>query len=442
LFSAHNKNKYILLKREIGLENKIYLTIMAVLWKKLNIFYMANLLWGRVYYKEHFAGFLREEPGQRASFTYDENYLEAGHPAIAHTLPLRSEPYLDAYGLHPFFDNLVAEGWLEDAQQRLLGKRQISRFELLLAFGQDCAGAVSILDPEPVERSEAMLDLSDPKELAMMTSRASLSGIQPKLVLVEREGALVPSRMDELSTHIVKFPSRHHNDLVVNEYLSTLAFKGLLPGDDVVSLWLGEIAGFSEQALIIKRFDRDANGERIHFEEFNQLLGKNSRAKYDGSYKDMADFIDSNAECLSAEKYRLFLRILAGLLIGNTDMHFKNFAMFHTDAGLRLTPSYDQLAAAIYQYKTIALTLGGGRDIQLGNLKANNIIKLSKEFGLSEEALMQACEQLAENKASAKEAVLEAEIGTMPFKNQIIDLMEKRWNGTFALIGKRLSKKR
>ncbi len=28
-----------------------------------------------------------------------------------------------------------------------------------------------------------------------------------------------------------------------------------------------------------------------------------------------------------------------------SDIHMKNFAMFHTDSGLRLTPTYDQIAA-------------------------------------------------------------------------------------------------
>lgn len=109
---------------------------------------MSKLLWGKVFYKEHFAGFLKEEPGKACTFAYDPSYLEALHPAIAHTLPLRQEAFISQNGLHPFFDNLVAEGWLEEAQTRLLGKRLISRFELLLAFGQDCAGAVSIVYPQ------------------------------------------------------------------------------------------------------------------------------------------------------------------------------------------------------------------------------------------------------------------------------------------------------
>ena len=400
---------------------------------------MANLLWGNVYYKNHFAGVLRQEPGERVSFAYDESYLTAGHPAIAHTLLLRPEPYISQSGLPPFFDNLVAEGWLEDAQTRLLGKRRASRFELLLAFGQDCAGAVSIIDPDPQERG--IIKPDDPMDIAVMAGRASLSGIQPKLALIEKDGQFRPARTDELSTHIAKFPSPRHDDLTANEYLTTQALRALLPDDDIVDLHMGEIAGFDTPALIIKRFDRTADRQRIHFEEFNQLLGYPSEAKYDGSHTGMADFIRQTPGCLPAEIYRLYLRILAGLLLGNTDMHLKNFAMFHTDSGLRLTPAYDAVSAALYGYKTIALSISGSANIPIGDLKARTLIRLGEEYELPEQAIAMAAAQLEKRKEAAKDTIAESKIGTASLRDEIINFMEKRWNGTFALIGKALSKK-
>jgi serine/threonine-protein kinase HipA len=400
---------------------------------------MANLLWGNVYYKNHFAGVLRQEPGERVSFTYDESYLTAGHPSIAHTLKLRPEPYISQSGLPPFFDNLVAEGWLEDAQTRLLGKRRASRFELLLAFGQDCAGAVSVIDPEPQERG--IIQPDNAMEIAVMAGRASLSGIQPKLALIERDGKFHPALTDELSTHIAKFPSPQHDDLVANEYLATQAFKALLPDDDIVDLRMGKIVGFDNPALIIKRFDRTESGQRIHFEEFNQLLGLPSEAKYDSSHKIMGDFIRETPGGLPAEIYRLYLRILSGLLLGNTDMHLKNFAMFHTDSGLRLTPAYDTVSASLYGYKTIALSIGGNANIPIGDLKAKTLIGLGEEFGLPEQAIKMAADQLEKRKEAAKDAIAESRTGAAGLKDEIINFMEKRWNGTFALIGKALSKK-
>lgn len=401
---------------------------------------MANLLWGHIYYKKHFAGILRQEPGERTSFAYDERYLTAGQPSIAFTLPLQAEPFISESGLPPFFDNLVAEGWLEEAQTRLLAKRRASRFELLLAFGQDCAGAVSVIDPEPQERG--IIQPDNPMDMAVMAGRASLSGIQPKLALIEEDGKFRPARMKELSTHIGKFPSPRHEDLTANEYLTTMAFKALLPDDRIVDLHLGRIDGFTDQALIIKRFDRTADGQRIHFEEFNQLLGYPSENKYSGSHKSMADFIRQTPGCLPAEIYRLYLRILAGLLLGNTDMHLKNFAMSHADAGLRLSPAYDAVSAAFYGYKTIALSIGGADNIPLGNLKPQTLIRLGEEFGLSPEAISMAANHLERRRQAAKEALSKAKTGNKALKDEILTHMEKRWNGTFALIGKTLSKKR
>lgn len=402
---------------------------------------MADLLWGNVHYKQHFAGYLRQEPGQRSSFTYHESYLAAKLPPISISLPLRSEPFIYQSTLPPFFDNLVAEGWLEEAQTRLLGRRQASRFELLLAFGQDCAGAISILDPAPKPIVSKLMDLSDAKELAAFTTRASLSGVQPKLTLIKRANKFFPTKPGEVSTYIAKFPSRHQRDLILNEYLSMLACNALLPEDDIAELTIDEIENFVEPALIIKRFDRDEKGEKIHFEEFNQLLEKFSFEKYDGSYKAMADFIRQTPHCIPIEVYRLYTRILAGLLLGNTDMHFKNFAMFHTPEGLRLTPIYDVVGAVLYQYKTVALAINHTTNLEWGNLRPTHLIRLGQEFLLSKPAIQMASEQLAQNLSAAKEAVYSAQWGSKKLKDHIISTMEKRWKGTFTLIGQILSKK-
>ena len=395
---------------------------------------MANLLWGNVYYQDQFAGVLSEEPGNRASFTYDPSYLSSAFPPIAFTLPKQIDAHISQLGLHPFFDNLVAEGWLEHAQTRILGKRIMSRLELLLAFGGDCAGAVSVRDPDPARYSGLMLDIEDPKERALFASQASLSGVQPKLALIKQGNKMVPAKINQLSTHIAKFPSRGHDNLVVNEYLTTLAFKALLPNDQCVELSIGEVKGINEQALIIKRFDR-SNQERLHFEELNQLLGYPSKAKYNGSYKEMANWIHQVQEGQVTELYRLYTRRLAGILLGNTDMHLKNFAMAYTNEGIELSPSYDQVSAVIYDYKTMALTIAGASNYPITDLKQKHILTLGTEFKLSKNVVMMAVTQLGQNLSNAKDAIAQSKLGTTTLKNILITQLEKRWNGTFALIG-------
>ena len=157
----------------------------------------------------------------------------------------------------------------------------------------------------------------------------------------------------------------------------------------------------------------------------------------------MADFIYQEKNCLPTEVYRLFKRILVGLLLGNTDMHFKNFAMLHTKHGLRLTPNYDQVAAAIYKpYQYVALKFDGAPDRIIGRLQPKNIIALGREFALKDEVIMMAVNEIHQRLPAARDAISEACDKSLLIQDKIIDLMEKRWRGTFDLIGKRLLQKR
>ena len=135
---------------------------------------MAELLYGHIYYQDRFAGLLRQETGDRCSFTYDSAYLSESMPAIALSLPLQAEPHLYPGRLHPYFDNLLAEGRQAAIQARWLGVPVEDRFARLLAFGGDCIGAVSIRDPRPRAATGEMPQ--DATEIAALTSRASISG--------------------------------------------------------------------------------------------------------------------------------------------------------------------------------------------------------------------------------------------------------------------------
>lgn len=403
---------------------------------------MAETLWGKVYFKDIFSGILKQEPGGRCSFAYDETWLEAGHPAISFTLPLQSEPHLYEDGLHPFFDNLVAEGWLRDAQSRAVGVRKTDRFALLLAFGFDLAGAVSVIDPSPTH--DIKIDLDDPKDFAALAGRASLSGVQPKVGVIKEGKKFRPVKQGELATHIAKLPSGNIINIIENEYLTTLATKALLKEDDIVDVQIASLGDIADKALLIKRFDRTDEHERLHFEEFNQLLGQKSEDKYEGCYEDMANFILTNdALCLKAELDKLYRRIAACILLGNTDAHLKNFAMMHTKAGLRLTPAYDLVASAIYpEYQTMALGIERARDMKIGNLQAKNLVRLGKLFELPDAAILLATKDI-EARIPKAQAIIEAQDGIdQILKDQLNQQMEKRWNGTFASIGSYLSKKR
>ena len=89
-----------------------------------------------------------EETDAGSRFTYDPAYLARRNVLpLAPTLPLRKEPY-DSAGLHPFFENLLPEGWLLDVTCRKLGLERGDAFGLLLATCGETAGDVEIA-PKP-----------------------------------------------------------------------------------------------------------------------------------------------------------------------------------------------------------------------------------------------------------------------------------------------------
>jgi serine/threonine-protein kinase HipA len=404
---------------------------------------MATALWGKVYYADRYAGELRQEPGGRCVFTYDPTYLEENRPAIAFTLPRRAESHICEQGLHPFFDNLVAEGWLRNAQARALKIDPSNRFALLLAFGHDCAGAVSVIDPAPSEKLS--IETGDALTTAALASRASLSGIQPKLLAVQDGKRFRPARGNELSTYIAKRPSGTLLDIVENEYLTTIANAALLPDDAIAEVQIAELEGLGDQrALLVRRFDRLPSGTKRHFEEFNQLLGRRSGDdKYAAAYDDIAAFVLRYGA--KADAWRLYRRILACFLTGNTDAHLKNFAMFHTPEGLRLTPAYDLVAAALYpDFKTLALGIGNAANLTLAALKPKHLIALGEVFDLDEGLIARSVEDLDGRRKATEKAVTAAakKYETVQLGNSLLELMDHRWNGSFASIGPFLSKKR
>lgn len=80
-------------------------------------------------------------------FTYDAAWLSTGGAVpISLTLPLRAEPY-EWPGLHPFFENLLPEGWLLAIATSKLKIAPDDAFGLLLATCADCVGAAEVVPP-------------------------------------------------------------------------------------------------------------------------------------------------------------------------------------------------------------------------------------------------------------------------------------------------------
>lgn len=88
------------------------------------------------------------ETGKRVAFAYDAEWLARRDAVpVSLTIPLRPEPYVTE-GLHPYFENLLPEGWLLELATKKLKISKDDAFGLLVATCADCVGAVEILPAE------------------------------------------------------------------------------------------------------------------------------------------------------------------------------------------------------------------------------------------------------------------------------------------------------
>lgn len=89
--------------------------------------------------------------GREVVFAYDAEWHARRDAApVSLTLPLRETPYVTE-GLHPFFENLLPEGWLLELATAKLKISKDDAFGLLAATCADCVGAVEIVPAEEGE---------------------------------------------------------------------------------------------------------------------------------------------------------------------------------------------------------------------------------------------------------------------------------------------------
>ncbi len=338
------------------------------------------------------AGTLTNDGGSLA-FEYAPGYLGPDRAmALSVHLPLREEPYGQRDSL-AFFSNLLPEERQRDSVARGVGISSGNDFALLRRFGGDCAGAVTIVDPDAAnghdesgalelittERLDELLDQASaiPPIVAAKETRLSLAGAQAKLP-VYRDGNDVYLPLDSSlpTTHILKPQHPDFEGLVANEY-----FCMQLAANCHLSVAQVRKAATSSGAkyLEVRRFDRDPlNGARLHQEDFCQAFGLLPSEKYqsDGgpTLPQCFDLIDRHSAIPAEDKLRLWLAVIFNVLIGNCDAHAKNFSLLYESALPRLAPLYDLVSTIVYPglADTMAMSLGSARyvdDVHLGDFE-------------------------------------------------------------------------
>ena len=275
-----------------------------------------------------------------------------------------------------FLSNLLPEGkWLEE----LSTDNQISRnniFALIALIGTETTGALTFrydgeeLEPAPTEfrpvsPEELMERIAQRQRISIAKwdgkPRLSVTGVQDKLpIMIRPNGEMGFGEGDLASTHILKFGKRPDMHMVVNEFICMeLARLVKLPVAKV------SLKRFGEPALLVERFDRRWNGEkidRLHLIDGCQMLDLPPTYKYERPFGKSGEgakiktgaslplLFSASHKCrIPAMAIRDVLNwSLFQLLIGNSDAHGKNISFFVNKSGIDVAPSYDLLNIDIY----------------------------------------------------------------------------------------------
>ena len=197
-----------------------------------------------------------------------------------------------------------------------------------------------------IEKSEEQNRLPEKKWIQQLVHPgSSLGGARPKAGVRDAEGCL----------YVAKFPSRNDDyDVSLWEHLSHLLAKkaGVIAAETSVIP-----TGGKYHALLSKRFDRTADGRRIHFASAMTLLGlsEGSNAQTGNGYLDIVDFILQSCCQVEDNLHQLYRRVAFNIAIGNTDDHFRNHGFLLTPRGWTLSPAYD-MNPTTNEYQSLLIT--------------------------------------------------------------------------------------
>jgi len=197
------------------------------------------------------------------------------------------------------------------------------------------------------------------RESAARADKMSIQGVQPKLSarLNVKDGSF--EIVDRNGEYILKPQNNFYPELPENESL-TMKLAQMV---DIEVPSSGMIYSSDRKlTYFIKRFDRYGRNKKLSVEDFAQLAGKSRDTKYDYSMEKVINLIDTFSTFPAIEKVKLFRLTIFNFLIGNEDMHLKNFSIITRDNKIELSPAYDLLNTTIVlpnEPEEIALPLAG-----------------------------------------------------------------------------------
>ncbi len=301
---------------------------------------------------------------------------------ISISLPVREEPYIGG-AAHAFFANLLPEGAARQAVCSRLGISVDNDLALLRAIGGECAGALSVTEPDrplpdPDDYSYEVIDerrlqklVGDdvvPLLLGGPPTRLSLAGAQDKLPVAVFDGEIHLPLEGAPSTHILKLPNARYAHLTLNEaFVMGLAARA---GLEVAPCEL--VTKTDPPSLLVQRYDRILGRHhevsRLHQEDLCQALGLPPTQKYEQeggpSLATAIGVVQDNVREPVLSIRRLIEWQAFNVVAGNCDGHAKNLALVYEGARLRLAPFYDLVSTRHYPAldRRLAMAVGGRRE--------------------------------------------------------------------------------
>lgn len=241
-----------------------------------------------------------------------------------------------------------------------------------LAEGVDYSGAgLRRLDRNL--RSLARLEFTaeqQRQEAIRRVGKMSVQGLQLKLSAVLRIKQGRFEIVDRGGRFILKPPSLDYPELPANEDVTMrMAAAASIEAPLHGLLW----AAGGSLTYFIKRFDRPGR-QRLPLEDFAQLTGESRETKYSSSMEKVAGVVDRFCTFPVLERIKLFERTLFSFLVGNEDMHLKNFSLITRAGKVELAPAYDFLNSTIAlanPQEELALPLNGKKS----KLTRNDLVR-------------------------------------------------------------------
>ena len=327
-------------------------------------------------------GIVSRLAGDRHLFSFEQEYVDdPGRPTLSLSFKGQSGGLVTAVRpvgrrVPPFFSNLLPEGHLRTYLAEQAGVKPEREFFLLAMLGADLPGAITVT---PLTAGGHTIEPQEDDEQGHHDRRGdgvlrfSLAGVQLKFsAVMEASGGLTIPAHGVGGSWIVKLPSTQFRAVPENEYaMLGLARAAGITVPEIRLVPVSDIRGLPEaaarmegKALVVERFDRAAGARRIHMEDFAQVFGLFPDDKYGHrSYANIASVLW--AETGEAGTYEFVRRLVFSVLIGNGDMHLKNWSLLYPDGRTPvLSPAYDFVATIPYiAGDKLALNFGGSQSL-------------------------------------------------------------------------------